>query len=139
MRDHGIDMPDPTTDSTGNLVLRRPTNVQFGNVADRQRLNAASQACRSNLSGIVQQFTPQQRAAMQDRLLKYAQCMRGAGIPIPDPNFSQDNGGGILQQAPGVNTHDPKFQSADRMCRQQAFGQQAGPGVNGVFLTGPSG
>ena len=136
MRDHGIDMPDPTTDSNGNLQMSRPTNIQFNNQADRQKLRTASQACRSNLKGILQQFTPQQRAQLQDNLLKLAQCMRANGVNMPDPNFSQapDTGGSRREFFGGINRNDPKVQQALQTCRTKVFGGQTG---NGGF--GPGG
>jgi hypothetical protein len=133
MRDHGIDMPDATTDSSGNLRLSRPTNIKFDNQTDRAKLRTANQACRSNLKGIFQQFTPQQRAQMQDNLLKLAQCMRANGVNMPDPNFSQspDNGGGRERFFGGINRDDPKVQSALQTCRTKVFGGQQGPGPGG--------
>jgi hypothetical protein len=129
MRDHGINMADPTTDANGNLQLSRPTGIQFNNQSDRQKLRTARQACQSNLKGIVQQFTPQQRAQLQDNLLKLAQCMRSNGVNMPDPNFSQDNGGGGRERFfGGINPQDPKVRQALQTCRTQVFGNQNGPG-----------
>jgi hypothetical protein len=142
MRDHGIDMPDPTTDSNGNLQLQRPTNIQFNNQSDRQKLRTARQACNSNLKGIVQQFTPQQRAQLQDNLLKLAQCMRSNGVNMPDPNFSQNsnNGAGRGGFFAGINRQDPKVQQALQTCRTQVFGgQNNGPGGGGFFFGGRGG
>ena len=141
MRDHGIDMPDPTTDSSGNLQMSRPTNLKFDNQADRQKLRTASQACRSNLKGVVQQFTPQQRAQFQDNLLKLAQCMRSNGVNMPDPNFSQspETGGGRERFFGNINPQDPKVQSTLRTCRQQVFGNSNGPGAGGGFFFGGPG
>ena len=142
MRDHGIDMPDPTTDSNGNLRLSRPTNIQFDNTADRQKLRTARQACQGNLKGVMQQFTPQQRAQFQDNLLKLAQCMRSNGVNMPDPNFSQspETGGGRERFFGNINPQDPKVQSTLRTCRQQVFGNSNGPGPGGgLFFGGPGG
>lgn len=143
MRDHGIQMPDPTTDSNGNLQMSRPTNVQFDNQSDRQKLRTASNACRSNLKGIFQQFTPQQRAQLQDNLLKLAQCMRANGVNMPDPNFSQNpqTGGSRREFFGGINRDDPKVQQALQTCRTKVFGGQGaggplGPGSGGFFFGG---
>ena len=140
MRDHGIQMPDPTTESNGNLQMSRPTNVKFDNQADRQKLRTASDACRSNLKGVVQQFTPQQRAQFQDNLLKLAQCMRSNGVNMPDPNFSENsnNGapGGQRGFFGGINRNDPKVRQALQTCRTKVFGGQAG---NGPFGNGRGG
>ena len=147
MRDHGVDMPDPTTDSNGNLQVSRPTNVKFDNQADRAKLRTASQACRSNLKGVIQQFTPQQRAQLQDNLVKLAQCMRSNGVNMPDPNFSQNpgSGGGRREFFGGINRDDPKVQQALQTCRTKVFGGQNGNGQfgpgggGGVFFGGGGG
>ena len=145
MRDHGIDMPDPTTDSNGNLQVSRPSNIKFDNQADRQKLRTASQACRSNLKGILQQFTPQQRAQFQDNLVKLAQCMRSNGVNMPDPNFSENpgTGGGRREFFGGINRNDPKVQQALQTCRTKVFGGQSGPfgpgGGGGIFFGGGGG
>jgi hypothetical protein len=137
MRNHGIDMPDPTTDSNGNLQMSRPTNIQFNNQADRQKLRTANQACRSDLKGVTQQFTPQQRAQLQDQLVKLAECMRSNGVDMPDPNFSQnsDNGAGRRGFFGGINRNDPKVQQALQTCRTKVFGGQG----NGPFGPGRGG
>jgi hypothetical protein len=146
MRDHGIDMPDPTTDSNGNLQMSRPTNVKFDNQADRKKLRTASEACRSNLKGVVQQFTPQQRAQLQDNLVKLAQCMRSNGVDMPDPNFSDNpgTGGGRREFFGGINRNDPKVKQALQTCRTKVFGGQAGDGPfggrgGGIFFGGGGG
>jgi hypothetical protein len=143
MRDHGVQMPDPTTDSNGNLQISRPTNIQFNNQTDRSKLRTASDACRSNLKGIFQQFTPQQRAQLQDSLLKLAQCMRANGVNMPDPNFSQNpqTGGGRREFFGGINRDDPKVRQALQTCRTKVFGGQGasgpfGPGGGGFFFGG---
>jgi hypothetical protein len=140
MRSHGVNMADPTTDSNGNLRMSRPTGIQFDNAADRAKLDTARKACDSNLKGIRQEFTPAQRAQLQDNLLKLAQCMRANGVNMPDPNFSQspDTGGGRQRFFGGINRQDPKVQAALNTCRTKVFGGQAGngPGGGGFFFGG---
>ena len=141
MRSHGVDVPDPTTDSNGNLAIRGPGRVSgAARPADDSKERTAERACRKHLAGIAQSFTPQQRAEMQDRMVRFAECMRDKGIDMPDPDFSE-GGVGFRQRirAGGVNPQDEKFQTASQECSKQVFGGQAGRGGpgRGMFFAPP--
>ena len=142
MRDHGVDIPDPTTDSNGNLRIERPRNdtgTGPPTQAERTKDRAARQACQKDLP--TQNFTPAQRAQFQDNALKFAQCMRSKGFDVPDPNFNQtpspgSGGREFRQRAFGnINPRDPKVRTALNACRQSSFGNQ-GPGGGGFFFGG---
>ena len=136
MRSHGVDVPDPTTDSNGNLMIRGPQRISRENPGDDSKERTAQRACRKHLEATAQSFTPEQRAEMQDRMVKFAECMRGKGIDMPDPDFSPAQGGiGFRQRIrdSGVNPEDSKFRTASSECSKQVFGGHGGPG-RGIFL-----
>jgi hypothetical protein len=136
MRDHGIDMADPTVDANGNLQMSRPSGGgQAGEFdpADREAMQAAREACSQYLQGMAQQFQRPDNTEMQDLMLQYAACMREHGVDMPDPDFSSsDQGpGGRLGFGEGdFDPSDPTFQAANEAC-QSIFGANGMPGFMG--------
>ncbi len=91
MREHGVDMEDPTTDENGNFQMMRPSGGGEGgefDPEDREAMQAAREACSQYLEGIAQQFDRPDMTEMQDLMLEYAACMRENGVDMPDPDFS---------------------------------------------------
>jgi hypothetical protein len=121
MREHGVNMADPTVDANGNVRLQPPTGSDQPNEAD---LNDARNACQKYLQGATQGFTGQDQTKFRDSLLKYAQCMRKNGHDMPDPNFS--NGANPFGGA--VDQNDPTFKKADEACRSNLSGLFGGGG-----------
>jgi hypothetical protein len=111
MRQHGIDLPDPTFDANGRVTQgltsgpghKRPSDPTF---------KAAQQACQHYLpnGGQPPTVSPQR----QQRLVQFARCVRQHGIDMPDPGAS----GGIDMR--GVDSDTPKFKAAVQACRQLA-------------------
>jgi hypothetical protein len=147
MRDNGVDMEDPTLDENGNFQMVRPSGGGEGGAfdpADREAMQAASEACSQYLEGITQQFDRPDMTEMQDMLLEYAQCMRDNGVDMEDPDFTADEGGGMgtggrlgfdMSQ---YDTSDPVFQAASEAC-QEIFGSSGLPGMMGGGPGGPGG
>ena len=144
MRDHGVDMKDPTFDANGRPQFNGGggTGGGFfgrGANADDPTFQKAQQACRSNLQGLQGQFNldPQQQAELRKNLLAFAQCMRDNGVDMQDPTFDangrpQFNGGGGGGPAAGANRNDPMYQKAFEACQSKigSFrpGGRGGPG-----------
>ncbi len=144
MRDHGIDMEDPTVDADGNVVLPRPIPPEGGFTEDyRQKAVAARDACVQYLEGVSLGFERLQDPEFQDRILEFAQCMRDHGYDMPDPDFSKlgsrrGPGGGIFE--PGaIDPSDPDFQTALEACQDILAGFTRVPGrrVPGTGTTTP--
>jgi hypothetical protein len=141
MRDHGIDMPDPTFDDDGNVsILGKGPVARSG--ADQDAFTAADEACRSILEDAMPEISlsPEEQAEMQDQMLAMAECMRGKGHDMPDPEVS-DKGtvevhvgeGGI---APDLD--DPQFREDMEACADEVGidpptrgGRQVGGGPGG--------
>jgi hypothetical protein len=139
MRANGVkDFPDPTVDSSGNVRLGG--GGTGGRIFDRNDPNVrkAFQACQKYFAAARPQFTPAQQQKLQDALLKYAQCMRGNGYDMPDPQFGNGGGGpggGLFRN---INRSDPKFKTANAACQSVLAGAFPGGG-RGFGGGGPGG
>jgi hypothetical protein len=137
-RSHGIDVPDPSRGGGaaggGSLfrVLRNYSQAQ---------VTTARQACQQYFAQAFPRanISPQQRAQLQQQLVKFAQCMRSHGVNVPDPTFNNNGGGG----GPGAGfgfgggfnssqRNSPAFQAAAKACQslRPRFGG-GGPGAPG--------
>jgi hypothetical protein len=127
MREHGVNMADPTVDAKGNVRLQPPSG---GDQPSQATLNAARSACQKYLQGVTQGFTAQNQAQFRDSLLKYAQCMRKNGYDMPDPNFS--SGANPFGRFFDERTqNDPTFKKANAACQQYLSGLFGGGGGGG--------
>jgi hypothetical protein len=110
MREHGVDMPDPS--AGGGIRL----TVRSGN---KTKVDAAQRACQPLLQAAAPKLTPEQQTAMQDAALAFARCMREHGVDMPDPTFGKD--GIVIQKRSkgdaGPNPDDPKFEAAAKACQ----------------------
>jgi hypothetical protein len=120
MRDHGVNMPDPTFSGGGAKVTMREDKG-----ADPQKMQDAQKACQKYQDQVKPpSMSEAQQKEMKQAALKNAQCMRDHGIDFPDPQFGE---GGRMQQrigGPGSNV-DPnsaKFQAAMKACQKDAPG-----------------
>jgi hypothetical protein len=129
MRDHGVNMPDPTFSEGGARVTMRE---EKGADPDKQR--KAEQACKSYQDKIKPPpVSEEQEKKMKEAALKNAQCMRDHGIDMPDPQFGE--GGRMSQKigpSSGIDPTSQKFQAAMKACQKEAPGGM-------MFGAGPSG
>jgi hypothetical protein len=81
MREHGIEMPDPTSGGGGGVISFD------GGSGDMEAFEEAGAACDPILEAAFGEFelSPEQEAEMMDQQLAFAQCMRDDGIDWPDP------------------------------------------------------
>ena len=111
MREHGVDMPDPT--AGGGIQLR----VTPGGAAKAEK---AQKACQSILEKAAPKLTEEQQNVMQDAALAFARCMRQHGVDVPDPKFGN---GGITMETrnkrggTGPDLNDPQFKAAQQACQ----------------------
>jgi hypothetical protein len=104
MRQHGIDMPDPTVSPNGGAA-RMAIPAQKGDPNAMQKIQVASTACDKLLPNGGKPTNEDMQ-----RSLKFAQCMRAHGVDMPDPN---PNGGG---KGITINGSDPKTKAALSAC-----------------------
>jgi hypothetical protein len=145
MRDHGIDMPDPDTSGRGGgPVIIGPGGGEGGDgdQPDMDEFEAADEACRHLIEGVLgspEDMSPEEQAEMQDQMLAMAQCMRDHGIDMPDPEFDQGGGGGIVEQElSDIDPSSDEFQDAQEACNEE-LGVDGGPGGGPTFGYGPGG
>lgn len=110
MRSHGLpSFPDPN--SQGQFA---PVRIGRGGVS-QQAVQSAQNACRHLQPGGGPGNAQQQRAKTT-LALSFARCMRAHGVPnFPDP--TTDGGSGMGFNLSGIDTHSPRFESAQRACR----------------------
>ncbi len=129
-RSHGLNVPDPTSGTGGGGVFRSLRDYP------QAKVQAAMQACRSYFSQAFTRpnLTPAQRQQAQQRLVKFAQCMRSHGVNIPDPTPGGAGGGfGFARQFGSVDRNSPAFQAASKACAslRPRFGRGGGGGPGG--------
>lgn len=143
MREHGIDMPDPSSSGGGDVVIsRRPGAgangaADSGGPRDDAAFEAANEACEGILDdafGDRPQLSPEEQAEMQDQMLAFTECMREHGIDMPDPQFDEDGGFSVRASGPedagaggGPDPSDPDFEEAQEAC-QGELGFEGGNG-----------
>src|SRR5206468_7658682 len=93
MRQHGVDMPDPSFNDNGNggggFAIKQGGPAS-GARPDDAIFQAAQTACQPILDKAEQDMprpSPEEEAKMRDQALKFARCMRQHGIDMPDPTF----------------------------------------------------
>lgn len=123
LRGEGLDIPDPQVDAEGNLRLGPPRGAGQGGGGgfNPSRFQDAQEVCGRPPAGALG-GGQQDQTRFQDAALEFAQCMREHGVDVPDPDFSSGAGpgaaGGLFGR--GLDTDDPKVQTAREEC-QSAF------------------
>lgn len=115
MRGEGLDFPDPRKDSRG-LIRMGPGPGTRLDPRD-PKVEAAHAKCGRHLrEGGGEAPDAATRARLQDAFVKYARCMRGKGIDMPDPKPGE---GGLVFRLGDPNAPNPesaRFKEADRAC-----------------------
>jgi hypothetical protein len=129
MRAEEIDVPTPTRDDDGNLVITgdgfdirqprggEPSEARFGPYSSED-LQDAQDVC-----GLPPMMAPgvasdELRAAERERLQAFADCMRRNGVPsYPDPDLSEAS-----PALPEIDQGDPQAAAAAETCDPSASG-----------------
>ncbi len=131
-RAHGINVPDPSTGggpAGGGGVFRALRNYP------QSQIQTATQACQQYFAQAFPRLnlSPAQRAAAQQQLVKFAECMRSHGVNIPDPTLTGNGGFGFRRAFGSVDRNSPVFKSALTACQslRRNLGR-GGPGGGGA-------
>jgi hypothetical protein len=139
MRSHGIaDFPDPNSQGQINITLRGPDSDL---APTNPKYIAAETACKS-LQPPGLPLSQQEEDYPGE--LRYAQCMRGRGIDVPDPRApgsgsgpgsqsqsGSGSGGGEGTNSSGVNNpNSPQFIAANKACEHYLPAGSQGPSTN---------
>lgn len=142
MRDNGADFPDPQFDADGRPQFSGDRS-QFDKLRNDPNFQKADKACADKrpMSGGNFNMSAEEQANMKENLLKFAACMRKAGIDFPDPTFGSDGRPEFGANGPqgDMNRDDSTFQKAETKCRTEVgmnFGPNGGgPGGPGQTTT----
>ena len=97
MREEGVDMPDPEFDEDGGVMFERGVEAEGDgpSLPDRQAMEDAFDACGHIIenAGIGPDGDGPDRAAMEDEVLEFTQCMRDEGVEMADPDFDSPDDG----------------------------------------------
>ena len=107
MREHGIDMPDPTSGPNGE----RAGIAIGGDGADQGKMDTAQKACKQFMPNGGEMKPPS--AEELDKMRQQAKCMREHGIDMPDPDPT-GKGGAVSLGSPGDD--QTKFEAAAKAC-----------------------
>ena len=135
MRAHGVNVPDPSATGGPAGGGAGGGGGGFQQLRSSPNFQAASTACakyRSKAFGLGN-FTPAQRAASQQALVKFAECMRSHNINVPDPSTTSGGGFGIFRSIASSERNSPAFKTALTACSSNLpkFGR-GGPGGGGA-------
>ena len=118
MRDHGVPMEDPQFDG-GGVSLMIPEGT------DKAKVDAAQGECKQFMpnGGEPPKLSPED----QERMRKYAQCMREHGITnFPDPG--EDGRMMIDGNKLGIDPQSEQMKAAEKACEQYDMGPKGGEG-----------
>jgi hypothetical protein len=124
MREHGIDMPDPTKTADGGILQKSGGPAKGGGKGPEKGLGPDNPKMKSALAdcekyqdeGGGEAPSPAEQAKLQDAFLAYSKCMRGKGINLPDPKFDGGKVTMALKRGSGPNPESPAFKAADKAC-----------------------
>ena len=130
MREHGVDIPEPTSSpQPGGAGGPGGMSIEIqGNGPDKEKIDAANQACRSLLPNGGK--PPKLDAKQLDEMRNMAKCMREHGVNMPDPD--PNNPGIIMDDGTGKNNVDPEvMKKAADACGGGSFHVETKGDANG--------
>ncbi len=108
MRDNGVDMPDPKPD--GRMAFDPDSGVD----PQSPEFRAAQGECGSLMEDAIPDLDSDEMSERNDQILEFAQCMRGEGIDMADP---QTDGLPMAMMNSGINPTDPAVRDAMEACQ----------------------
>jgi hypothetical protein len=137
MRDHGIDMPDPTRSSGGGILQKMGGPGKQDRGPNDPKLKVADKACAKYRElGGGEAPDPAAMAKQRDAFVAYARCMRGKNINMPDPKVSSH--GIEMSIGKGIRPDSTTFKAADKACHtllgKPPEGAEGGPDGGGPML-----
>jgi hypothetical protein len=133
MRDHGVDMPDPTFEGDGRSTQTGPDLKDL----KRPKFREAEQACKKHLEGIEPpNLSEEEQQEFEDAAPANARCVREHGIEnLPDPTFGE-NGEARIKLGQAVVASTPRTRTS-RGPRRPAKTHDAAAAVGGVGAVTP--
>lgn len=142
MREHGVDMPDPTYEEGEDGQVAIGIDGGARGEMDKDEFLEADKACHHLMAAVMPAGRGEMSAEDEEKFLQFARCMREHGIDMPDPDV---NGGFRFEAGPaggdggttgkGIDPNDPEFEAAQEACGDLLPGKlgegpstQVGPG-----------
>ena len=129
LRSEGIDVPDPelNADGTVNMMAFRQSltndpNFNFQNPRTRQSMQKCVPILQT--ASFAGQRTQEDEIELQDNLLEMAECLRGAGLDVGDPDFSEGRGGAFRSMVADLDLDRDSLQLAMSECSEIIFGNE---------------
>lgn len=134
MRENGVDIPDPTVDEDGNMIMTRRAEPPAGGgevpaggaIRLGDDFRKARQECGDPPRAPGAGPSEEDLKDLQENALKLAECMREQGIAdFPDPDFSNFGPGAGPERGVRVgpfgdiDMDDPDVQKAFETCREK--------------------
>jgi len=134
MRDQGIDMPDPEMGENG---VQMKAGTEGGpDSGNEEKFEAAQKECEHFMDDARKNMpkpSPAERAEMQDKMVAMAECMRGRGYDMPDPEVAEDGGVKMKMSRGGPQDNpggDDQLEKDQEECNAEA-GLDDGEGPGG--------
>jgi hypothetical protein len=115
MREHGVDMPDPTFDGGGGIKQKVPKPK-----VPKAKFREAEQACEKyeESESEAPELSEEEQQEFREAALANARCMREHGIEnFPDPTFPGSGEAQIRAPEGAVDPNDPDFKQAQDACK----------------------
>jgi hypothetical protein len=113
MREHGVDMPDPTFDGGG--IKQKVPKPKL----PKPKLQEAERACSKYTEEVEPPtLSEEEEQEFRDAALANARCMREHGIEnFPDPTFPGSGEAQIRAPEGAFDPNDPDFKQAQEDCK----------------------
>jgi hypothetical protein len=115
MRDHGVDMPDPTFEGDGRSTQTGPDLKDL----KRPKFREAEQACKKHLEGIEPpNLSEEEQQEFEDAAPANALCARARDREPPRSDVRRERRGPDQARpgSGGLDPEDPDFQRAQKAC-----------------------
>jgi hypothetical protein len=114
MREHGVDVPDPSFEG-GGIKQTGPTED-----VPRAKVEDAENACKKYMEDTEPpQMSEEKQQDFREAALANARCMREHGIEnFPDPTFGPNGRATMrIDKGSGIDEDDPDFRKAQEACK----------------------
>lgn len=146
LRTEGINVPDPelNADGTVNMAALRQNlagnpGFNFQDPRFRQTMDKCVPILQN--ASFAGQPSREDEIELQDNLLEFAECLRGIGVDVGDPDFSEGRGGAFRSMIGDLDIDRDSLQVAMSQCSETIFGNERneGPGRPGPGRPRPPG